>query len=322
MIQENSEIDGDVTNHIGASWTKWRITSGVLSDKKAPLNLRCKFYRVVVHLAMLYSAECWSVKHSHIQKLKVVEMRMLCWICGLTRGDKGVSYASVSYEGVALPVSSSAQASREKWHTVSEQSVQNSSSEEIEGSRLGQLGERLTYESLWMAWKWEITLSNENWLERYEGIIQVGGRNRRCADAFSRNGGKRFRLLYEFHRVCSSFILSMVSVGARIFIVGEREKELGENHDNDHDAGVMLHLVNAKLRVMLVMNQLIMKLGELRFSPYCSTWLTSFRKVWYARYQRSIYFSTIKGLSWLKDGLNHGQNYDGRNDDSLHLYFE
>ncbi|KAM3358053.1 hypothetical protein P3S68_020984 [Capsicum galapagoense] len=91
-----------------------------------------------------------------------------------------------------------------------------------------------------------------------------GGRNRRCADDFSRNGGKRFRLLYEFHRVCSSFILSMVSVGARIFIVGEREKELGENHGTDHDAGVMLHLVNTKLRVMLVMNQLIMKLGELR----------------------------------------------------------
>ncbi|PHU23050.1 hypothetical protein BC332_08157 [Capsicum chinense] len=54
---------------------------------------------------------------------------------------EGISYAGVSYEGVSY-----AGASRKKWHIVSEQSVQNSSNEEIEGSRLGQLGERLTYE--------------------------------------------------------------------------------------------------------------------------------------------------------------------------------
>ncbi|KAF3625481.1 putative polygalacturonase-like [Capsicum annuum] len=34
---------------------------------------------------MLYGAECWN---SHIQKLKVTEMRMLQWMCGHTRKDR------------------------------------------------------------------------------------------------------------------------------------------------------------------------------------------------------------------------------------------
>ncbi|KAF3676491.1 Pre-mRNA cleavage factor Im 25 kDa subunit 1 [Capsicum annuum] len=53
-----------------------------------PLKLKGKFYRVAVRPAMLYGAECWLVKNSHIQRLKVAEMRMLCWMCGLTREDK------------------------------------------------------------------------------------------------------------------------------------------------------------------------------------------------------------------------------------------
>ncbi|KAF3624282.1 putative pre-mRNA-processing factor 6-like [Capsicum annuum] len=88
MIQENDEIDEDVSNRIGDGWMKWRRASGVLCDKKVPLKLKGKFYRVAVRPAMLYGAECWSVKNSHIQRVKVAVMRMLHWMCGLTRGDK------------------------------------------------------------------------------------------------------------------------------------------------------------------------------------------------------------------------------------------
>ncbi|KAF3636661.1 putative rRNA-processing protein UTP23 -like protein [Capsicum annuum] len=59
MIQGDSEIDEDVSNHIGA-----------------------------VRPAMLYGVECWPVKHVHIQKLKVAEMRIVCWMCGLTKGGR------------------------------------------------------------------------------------------------------------------------------------------------------------------------------------------------------------------------------------------
>ncbi|KAF3635814.1 putative pre-mRNA-processing factor 6-like [Capsicum annuum] len=87
-IQGNEEIDEDVSMRIGAGWMKWRLASGVLCDKKVPLKLKGKFYRRAVRPAMFYGSECWPVKHSHIQKLKVAEMRMLCWMCGLTRGDR------------------------------------------------------------------------------------------------------------------------------------------------------------------------------------------------------------------------------------------
>ncbi|KAF3643040.1 Lysine--tRNA ligase [Capsicum annuum] len=70
MIQGNGKIDEDVSNRIGAGWLKWRLAS------------------VTVRLAILYGAECWPVKNSHFQKLKVAEMRMLRWMCGLTRGDR------------------------------------------------------------------------------------------------------------------------------------------------------------------------------------------------------------------------------------------
>ena len=37
---------------------------------------------------MLYGAECWPTKRRHVQQISVVEMRMLCWICGHTRRDR------------------------------------------------------------------------------------------------------------------------------------------------------------------------------------------------------------------------------------------
>ncbi|XP_070036548.1 uncharacterized protein [Nicotiana tomentosiformis] len=61
---------------------------GVLCDNNVPPGLKGKFYRVVVRLTMLYGVECWPVKKSHVQKMKVAEMRMLRWMCGHTRKDR------------------------------------------------------------------------------------------------------------------------------------------------------------------------------------------------------------------------------------------
>ncbi|XP_047257721.1 uncharacterized protein LOC124889778, partial [Capsicum annuum] len=88
MIQGNGEIDEDVFHRIGAGWMKWRLASGSLCNKKMPLKLKGKFYRAAVRPAMLYGAEYWPVKNSHVQKLKVAEMRMLRWMCGFTRTDR------------------------------------------------------------------------------------------------------------------------------------------------------------------------------------------------------------------------------------------
>ncbi|KAM3362933.1 hypothetical protein P3S68_017787 [Capsicum galapagoense] len=69
-------------------WLKWSLASKILCDKKVPLKLKDKFYRVSIRSAMLYGAECWPVKNSHIQKLTVAEMRILRWIYGHTKKDR------------------------------------------------------------------------------------------------------------------------------------------------------------------------------------------------------------------------------------------
>ncbi|KAF3638603.1 ATP-dependent 6-phosphofructokinase 4, chloroplastic [Capsicum annuum] len=83
----NGEIDEDVTHCIGL-WLKCRLALRVLCDKKVSPKLKGKFYKVTVRSTMLYGVECWPVKNSHIQKLKVAERRMFRWMCGHTRKDK------------------------------------------------------------------------------------------------------------------------------------------------------------------------------------------------------------------------------------------
>jgi len=58
IVQNNREIEADVSHRIQARWLKWRRASGVLCDKKVPLKLKGKFYRTVVRPAMLYGTEC------------------------------------------------------------------------------------------------------------------------------------------------------------------------------------------------------------------------------------------------------------------------
>jgi hypothetical protein len=37
---------------------------------------------------MMYDTECWATKGQHVQKMSVVEMRMLRWICSHTRKNR------------------------------------------------------------------------------------------------------------------------------------------------------------------------------------------------------------------------------------------
>ncbi|PHU07698.1 Potassium transporter 1 [Capsicum chinense] len=112
--QGNGEIDEDVSHRIGAGWMKWKLALGVLCDKKVPPKLKGKFYRVVVRPAMLYGAECWPVKNSHIQKMKVAKMRMLRWMCGLTRGDR-VRNETIREKVGVTPVENKMREARLRW---------------------------------------------------------------------------------------------------------------------------------------------------------------------------------------------------------------
>ena len=56
---------------------------------------------MVLRLTLLYRVECWPIKKSHIQKTKVVEMRMIHRICGHTRLDKIRNKVIIGKIGVA-----------------------------------------------------------------------------------------------------------------------------------------------------------------------------------------------------------------------------
>ena len=66
IIQNNGDIDDDVTHRTGAAWTKWRLASGVLCDNKIPPKPKGKFYRLVVRPSLLYGVECWLIKNAHM----------------------------------------------------------------------------------------------------------------------------------------------------------------------------------------------------------------------------------------------------------------
>ncbi|XP_067123187.1 uncharacterized protein [Centruroides vittatus] len=86
-VAEDGGVDKEVTGRIQAGWRNWRDMSGVLCDKRVPLRLKGKVYRVVVRPAMLYAIETVSLRKTHVKRMEVAEMRMLRWMCGVTRRD-------------------------------------------------------------------------------------------------------------------------------------------------------------------------------------------------------------------------------------------
>jgi len=88
IIQENGEIDENINKRIKVGWLKWKNALGVLCNRRIPIKLKGRVYHIVVRPALLYRAECWPIKRSHVQRMRVAEMRMICWICGHTRLDK------------------------------------------------------------------------------------------------------------------------------------------------------------------------------------------------------------------------------------------
>ena len=52
------------------------------------MKLKGNVYRTVVRPALLYGAETWATTRGQEARLEVNEMRMLRWMCGVTRRDK------------------------------------------------------------------------------------------------------------------------------------------------------------------------------------------------------------------------------------------
>nr|GEW69580.1 hypothetical protein [Tanacetum cinerariifolium] len=76
---------------------------GVLCDKRIPLKLKGKFYRVAIRPAMMYGSECWPITKALAFKVEVAELRMLRWTCGKTMIDiisNGVFRAALDVDSI------------------------------------------------------------------------------------------------------------------------------------------------------------------------------------------------------------------------------
>ena len=52
------------------------------------MKIKGKVYRTVIRPALMYGAEPWALKKAQEKKLEVAEIRMLRWMCGVTKLDK------------------------------------------------------------------------------------------------------------------------------------------------------------------------------------------------------------------------------------------
>ncbi|XP_068209188.1 uncharacterized protein [Palaemon carinicauda] len=82
------DLGAEIDNRIKAGWKNRRKVFGVLCGRRIGDKLIGKVHRTVVRPAMMYGAETWAMKETEEKKMDVAEMRMLRWICGMTRGDK------------------------------------------------------------------------------------------------------------------------------------------------------------------------------------------------------------------------------------------
>ena len=104
----------DVNNRIKIWWMKWKEVSGVICDRKMPVELKDKVFKTIIRPAMPYGSECWAVKKKDESKLNSAEMRMLRWARGKTSLDH-IRNEDIRKEAHVKPVETFLENKRLKW---------------------------------------------------------------------------------------------------------------------------------------------------------------------------------------------------------------
>ena len=59
-----------------------------MCDRRMNVKIKGKMYRTVLRPALMYGAETRTLRKAQEKKLEDAEMRMLRWMCGVTKLDK------------------------------------------------------------------------------------------------------------------------------------------------------------------------------------------------------------------------------------------
>ena len=87
-VQESGGCEREVKKRVQAGWKGWRRVSGVICDRRLPARVKGKVYSLVVRPAMVYGLERVAVTKKQVEKMGVVEIKMLRFAMGVTRKDK------------------------------------------------------------------------------------------------------------------------------------------------------------------------------------------------------------------------------------------
>ena len=104
------------------------------------VKLKGKVYQTVIRPAMLYGAETWATTKRQEKRIEVTEMRMLRWMCVVTRKDKirnehirgTTRVAQASKKITERRLALVRACDEERWRTHTEESVEDGYTKEKE----------------------------------------------------------------------------------------------------------------------------------------------------------------------------------------------
>ena len=114
-VTEDGDLEAEITHKIQVGWKNWKKVSGVLCDRRVGIKLKGKVHKTVVRPAMMYGAETWAIMKTQEKKLDVAGMRMLKWMCEVTRRDK-IRNKVIRGTSKVREISDKIQESRLRWY--------------------------------------------------------------------------------------------------------------------------------------------------------------------------------------------------------------